>query len=774
MKIAMIGTRGVPAHYGGFETAVEEIGARLVAAGEQVTVFRRPVAGELRSEVYRGMRLVSLPALRRRSLETLSHTALSVLHPALAGVDAAIVFNAANAPLLPVLRARRIPVATHVDGLEWRRSKWGAAGRQYYRLAESLAVRWSDALIADAAGIADYYRDEFGAVTHLISYGAPQASASDHRLAELALERRGYHLVVARFERENHVLEIVRGYVASRSRRPLVVVGSAPYSGDYAAEIDAAAAGDDRVRLLGGIWDQELLDQLYANALCYLHGHSVGGTNPSLLRAVGAGTPTLAFDSVFNREVLGAAGWYFDDPPSVSRHLELIEADAEGRAFAAARLVETALRYDWDDVAERYLALCRGLVGGERMPKRSGRRRRPGWKDVPGGTPEPPVVVAHPSPDLYGSDRVLLESVTAFLDAGRRVVVALPQPGPLADELTAAGAGVRFLASPVLRKSALSAIGMVRLGLDALRGLGPALGLLRELRPGLLYVNTLTIPLWLVAARITGTPAICHVHEAEQSARPLVRKALYAPLLLANRILVNSGFSEDVVVRSWPILRRRTGLLYNGVPGPTREPSPPRSSPDPLRMLFVGRLSARKGPQVAIEALAVLRRTGVDAELLLLGAVFPGYEWFEQELRAQVERLELDDRVRFLGFNPEIWDNLAEADVVLVPSTVDEPFGNTAVEAMLARRPLVVSRTSGLCEAAAGYRSVRFVTPGDPASIAEAVRNLLENWPTVRDQGAEDRALAMVRHDPRAYRSRLVAMCTPGRVTAQARTTSGA
>ena len=144
ISVALVGTRGVPARYGGFETCVEEVGTRLAARGHDVTVYCRPTADEERPAEYAGMRLVHRGALRRRSLETLSHTGLSVAHLLRHRTDAAIVFNAANAPYLPALRAARIPVATHVDGLEWRRAKWGRTGQRYYRTAESLAVRWSD------------------------------------------------------------------------------------------------------------------------------------------------------------------------------------------------------------------------------------------------------------------------------------------------------------------------------------------------------------------------------------------------------------------------------------------------------------------------------------------------------------------------------------------------------------------------------------------------------------------------------------------------------
>lgn len=376
MRVALIGTRGVPARYGGFETAIEEVGSRLAARGHEVVVYCRPADGEAILDEYLGMELVNLPSVRRRSLETISHTALSVLHRSLAGVDSAIVFNAANAPLLPVVRARGIPVATHVDGLEWKRAKWGPIGSRYYRMGEAMAVRWSDALIADAQGIADYYRDKFSAQTRLIAYGAPiLTETGSGRLAELGLEPHGYHLVVARFEPENHVLEIVRGYVASDAARPLVVVGSAPYSDEYTAAIHEAA--DERVRLVGGLWDQELLDQLYANALTYLHGHSVGGTNPSLLRAAGAAAFVVAFDVSFNREVVGPFAEYFADEAGVGAALRLAEADPASARDRGLDLQRDIARYSWDDVADAYERLLSDLAAARvRRPSPRGLARR--------------------------------------------------------------------------------------------------------------------------------------------------------------------------------------------------------------------------------------------------------------------------------------------------------------------------------------------------------------------------------------------------------------
>jgi glycosyltransferase involved in cell wall biosynthesis len=387
LRIAMVGTRGVPAAYSGFETAVEEIGQRLVAQGHTVTVYCR-IGKVEKLKSFLGMKLVYLPAVKSKTMETLSHTALSVLHMMFTRRhDVAFVFNAANSPLVPVIRAKRTAVAVHVDGLEWKRDKWSNTGKRYYRIAEELAVRHADALIADAAGIADYYDHEFGIDTELLSYGSKviREPASD-RLAELGLESGKYHLVVARFEPENHVDVIVDGYTKSDATLPLIVVGSAPYSAAYTERIAAVAASDDRIRMLGGVWDQEQLNQLYANALTYSHGHSVGGTNPSLLRAMGAGAAVLAWDVVFNREVLGDDGEFFATPEDLAALVLKAESDPERMRLTGDRLRDRAEEfYDWDAVSAGYEELAQRLASGYSTHGVSRGTRNPTPWEVPTG-----------------------------------------------------------------------------------------------------------------------------------------------------------------------------------------------------------------------------------------------------------------------------------------------------------------------------------------------------------------------------------------------------
>jgi glycosyltransferase involved in cell wall biosynthesis len=371
------------------------------------------------------------------------------------------------------------------------------------------------------------------------------------------------------------------------------------------------------------------------------------------------------------------------------------------------------------------------------------------------------MLVVHPGAELYGSDRVLLESVAAFVTAGAEVVVALPQEGPLASTLAAHGARVVTCPMPVLRKAALRPGGALRLVWDVLRSLGPAIGLIRRHGRDGVYVSTITIPGWLLLARLLGRRAVVHVHEAERSAPRILRWALSLAPRTAAAVLVNSRFSLDVLTEAAPRLRDRCTVLYNGVPGPAR-PVPARNEvTGPVRLLFVGRLSPRKGPQVALATLVELVRRGVDARLEILGAVFDGYEWFETELRDRVAAEGLTDRVEFLGFRPDIWPVLADSDIVLIPSVVDEPFGNTAVEAVLAARPLVVSTTSGLQEAAAGYSSAQAVDPTRPDLWSDAVQRTVADWPRFRSQALQDAGQARRRHAPDAYRRAVAEIVLP-------------
>ena len=372
-----MGTRGVPASYGGFETAVEEIGKRLASRGHEVTVYcRNP--GQTITE-YEGMQLVNLPAVRHRMAETLSHTSLSAARAIIKDKpDVALVLNAGNAPLLKPLKAAGIPVAVHLDGLESKREKWRGAGARYYRWAERVAVNQGDEVIADAQAIADHVLATYRRACTVIPYGADVIDPGSDRLGEIGVIRRDYHLIVARLEPENHVLEAVHGYTVSEETRPLLVVGSAPYAQWYIDRVHEVADGHPGVRFLGGLYDQGLLDQLYANARTYIHGHSVGGTNPSLLRAMGAGAPVLAFDCEFNREVTADQAYFWRDAESLAALLDEIaegEIDTELAELSEAGRERVAQVYQWEAVTDAYEAMLERLQAA-RPPHRRERKRQ--------------------------------------------------------------------------------------------------------------------------------------------------------------------------------------------------------------------------------------------------------------------------------------------------------------------------------------------------------------------------------------------------------------
>ena len=356
--IALVGTRGIPARYGGFETAVEEIGRRLVNRGHSITVYGREPDGN-----YLGMESVRVRSSSVQQLETLTRSVSSARSMRKRTFDAAIIFNVASAPLL---RLFDVPVKIlNVDGLESQRSKWSRLGRRYFRACERVAARSARAgrvvLVADSGGIAAYYRQRYGVRSEVVPYGAPEIKRQDYPAALLpeSLIPNQFYLVVARLEPENQVHIAVEAYAKSRRRWPLVVVGDNAYDSTYARELTKSARHAGAI-MTGRVDNQVVLNALYAHAGAYIHGHSVGGTNPSLLRAHGAGAPILNYDCVFNREVSRDSADYWSDSTSLAQHMDHY-ATSDPRQDSPESIRQDILaRYDWDRVTDDYERLALG------------------------------------------------------------------------------------------------------------------------------------------------------------------------------------------------------------------------------------------------------------------------------------------------------------------------------------------------------------------------------------------------------------------------------
>jgi glycosyltransferase involved in cell wall biosynthesis len=364
MRVAFLGARGIPACYSGYDTLVAEVAIRLAAKKRlEVIVYCRPSYYSRRPREINGVRLLYVPTVRGKGLESLLHSFLSALHVLTQKVDLIYFVDPANAPFCLMLRALGKRVVLHTDGLGWRRRKWGRLARRYYKGAEWLAARSATALVADHPVMQQYYRAEYGADSALIAYGATNAAGRDDRVyGEFGLQPGAYCLVVARLERENNTDLIAAEFNRASPCRPLVVVGDSPYDPDYMERLEAL--GGRRVRFIGRVNDQAKLNSLYAGAYVYLHGHEVGGTNPSLLRAMDAGIAPVVLDTPFNCQVIADAGFTFTrEPGNLSSLLRELEARPEDVAEVGRRAgARAAATYTWDAVAEQHDALFRRVV----------------------------------------------------------------------------------------------------------------------------------------------------------------------------------------------------------------------------------------------------------------------------------------------------------------------------------------------------------------------------------------------------------------------------
>lgn len=356
MKIAILGARGIPARYGGFDTLVEELSVRLVNDHDlDVTVYCRSNYYNERPARHLNVECVYISSWRVKGLESLLHTFFSAVHAATKRFHVLFIVDPANAPIGIFLKLLGKKVVIHTDGLGWKRRKWGKLARRYYKWVESLSARYVRDIVTDNPVMRDYYLENYKRDSVCIAYGAENSSGLDDGiLGELGVGKRGYLLVVARLERENNTDLIIREYVSSSVEMPLIIVGDAPYDRGYWEKLNRLA--DEKVLFAGRVDDQARLNSLYAHAYLYIHGHEVGGTNPSLLRAMGLGTAPLVINVPFNVSVIDDSGFVFgyDEGGLAGSLRDLLEnrklVEEKGR-LARDRMAEN---FTWESIAVQY------------------------------------------------------------------------------------------------------------------------------------------------------------------------------------------------------------------------------------------------------------------------------------------------------------------------------------------------------------------------------------------------------------------------------------
>lgn len=364
-RIAIIGARGIPAQWGGYETFAAELAPRLVDYGFEVEVYcRSRYSLASRPATWRRVRLKYLPTVYSKRLESPVAELLCAVDSLLRPPDLLYVLGMRAPGFYLPHRLRRIPLAINTDGFDWKRAKWGRVARTVLRLNETVAVMLANQLISDSMAVANYYRAKYARQAHYISYGVPKAAdATATSLDSYGLRKGQYFLVVARMEPENNLALIQREYIRSGVSIPLVIVGGANYSSSYVRQVQHDAMGHN-IQHLGPVYEPGRLDALYRNCLAYVHGHEVGGTNPALLHAIGAGAFPVVLDVPFNVEVVREHGrkWR-KDAGSLAAALTAVVDQPQATAEAAASAqVSIGRRYRWEEVAARHAELFHHMI----------------------------------------------------------------------------------------------------------------------------------------------------------------------------------------------------------------------------------------------------------------------------------------------------------------------------------------------------------------------------------------------------------------------------
>lgn len=352
-SVAIIGTRGYPSYYGGFETLVRRLAPYLADDGWSVTVYGR--RGAAKRDPLRDPRILTMqtPGVESKSLSTLSYGLTSTRHAARQRPSVALVMNVANGFWLPMLQREGIPTVVNVDGIEWERAKWGSLAKSVFRRGAQMTATYADHLVCDSHEIARRWREGFGRDGHFIPYGGSEPAQLP---APDGLVPGSYALMVARFVPENTVGEFFQAAALLAERHDVVIVGSTGYGGEFDEMARQLDASSDRVRWLGHVSDDAKLFALWQNAGVYFHGHSVGGTNPALVQAMACGAPTVARDTAYNREVLGDAGVFVEprsDKIAIALHGVLGDEALQRRLGAEARHRQQQT-YTWELVCRAY------------------------------------------------------------------------------------------------------------------------------------------------------------------------------------------------------------------------------------------------------------------------------------------------------------------------------------------------------------------------------------------------------------------------------------
>jgi glycosyltransferase involved in cell wall biosynthesis len=368
-KIAMIGIKAIPARFGGFETAVDEISRGLVVLGCDVVVYNRSGMSTHPEGDYEGVQLVHVATVKSKNLSTIVHALLSTIHVVFHRVDVVHYFTTGATLFAPIPRLLGMKVVCSVDGTDWQRGKWGRFARWYLRLSEHLAVLFCNGLVADSRDVMRYYEKAHGAKSSVIAYGMRDATPQGHGwLERFGLRSQEYVLFVGRLVPENNVHLLVRAFENSKTDKKLAIVGDDPWEKEYVRSLKSTR--DRRVIFTGGVYG-EGYEQLQRNAYIFVLPDEVGGTHPALVEAMGYGNCVLVNDTPSNLEVIGDAGFSYrgaEGAGDLQKQMQmLLESPQLVQEYGDKAGQRARTYYRWEDVVRAHVAFYHSVLDGKSL-----------------------------------------------------------------------------------------------------------------------------------------------------------------------------------------------------------------------------------------------------------------------------------------------------------------------------------------------------------------------------------------------------------------------
>jgi glycosyltransferase involved in cell wall biosynthesis len=365
LKIAIIGSRGYPYVYSGYETLVKELSERLVKSGHHVRVYCHSSLFKMKPRQVNGIELVYTTSIKSKTFSQLYNSFFSFIHVCFSKIDVVLVVNSANGPFGLITKLFRMPTAINVDGLEWLRPKWKGLGSIYFKWASKMATLFYDQIINDSDEMRKVYLNFFKRDSKVIAYGADiKKSKNPGLINKWNIKQRGYYLVIGRLIPDNNADLIINGFLKSNSNKKLVIVGDVPYKDSYASNLKKTK--DERLVFTGYVTNQNILAELYHNCYVYIHGHEFGGTNPTMIKAMAYGSAILALDTVFNQEMLQKEKFgllFKKELFSITNMIDYCEKEnIIVEKFRKESVNGITQKYNWDFITSQYLEVFKSLI----------------------------------------------------------------------------------------------------------------------------------------------------------------------------------------------------------------------------------------------------------------------------------------------------------------------------------------------------------------------------------------------------------------------------